>query len=322
MSDPFDVSADTDALDSGSTDASVDAAPEPTGRCDAPRVLTPDNDGWAFNGTTVGADNAHAGSCEANTMPIVERFEQEFEVSEPALTFDDFATREYGRVAAAIDANFSTLHGDPLGLRWGRTAQVGYLRIPHFAFDSDAQIHALIDAALADIGEVDDLIIDLRVNSGGNDTQALAVASFFVDEPRAAFTKSARLGDGFTPEYDVVIPGCTGVNCRSDLPIALLVSESTVSAGEIFTLAMREIPTVTLVGQPTAGELSDIFARTLPNGWSIGLSNERYLTVDGELFEQVGIPVDIAFDGDLFDVSIRESGNDPFTRFVLDLLQD
>jgi C-terminal processing protease CtpA/Prc len=55
-------------------------------------------------------------------------------------------------------------------------------------------------------------------------------------------------------------------------------------------LAMMALPNVTRVGTPTYGVLSDGLPKTLPNGWTVGMSNEVYIAVDGKLYEGLGIP--------------------------------
>lgn len=77
-------------------------------------------------------------------------------------------------------------------------------------------------------------------------------------------------------------------------PVILLTGPLTASAAEIFTLAMRELPQVTVLGAPTAGALSDILDVSLPNGWTLGLSHQRYLDARGALFEATGIPPDLS----------------------------
>ncbi len=42
----------------------------------------------------------------------------------------------------------------------------------------------------------------------------------------------------------------------------------------------------------TRGALSDILSKTLPNGWSLGLSNEIYHDSQGICYEAIGIPPD------------------------------
>jgi C-terminal processing protease CtpA/Prc len=72
--------------------------------------------------------------------------------------------------------------------------------------------------------------------------------------------------------------------------VYLLTSSLTVSAGEVFALAMSALPTVTVLGEPTQGILSDNLFHRLPSGWEVSLSNEVYETLDGRCFEGVGVP--------------------------------
>lgn len=52
-------------------------------------------------------------------------------------------------------------------------------------------------------------------------------------------------------------------------PVILLTGPLTASAAEIFTLAMRELLQVTVLGDPTAGALCVIQDGTLPNRWTL-----------------------------------------------------
>ena len=47
------------------------------------------------------------------------------------------------------------------------------------------------------------------------------------------------------------------------------------------------------VGETTQGVYSDVLGKTLPNGWTVGLGNELFLTEEGETFEGKGIPADV-----------------------------
>ena len=47
-----------------------------------------------------------------------------------------------------------------------------------------------------------------------------------------------------------------------------------------------------MIGENTAGTLSDIPGKPLPNGWEFILSNEVYLDADSVSFEGVGITPD------------------------------
>jgi C-terminal processing protease CtpA/Prc len=91
-------------------------------------------------------------------------------------------------------------------------------------------------------------------------------------------------------------------------PIVVLISASTVSAAETFTMIMDEMPNVTLIGETTHGAFSNVLEWTLPNGFNIGMSNEFYLTPDGVWYEGTGIPVDIEVP--FFTREQREQGVD------------
>lgn len=93
---------------------------------------------------------------------------------------------------------------------------------------------------------------------------------------------------GFTPGQRVTIQPAAGR--RFTGPVAVLISRYSVSAAETFTQALiNRTPAVVRVGEPTQGVFSDVLTRTLPNGWTFGLSNEIYLT-DGRHYDITGVP--------------------------------
>ena len=91
----------------------------------------------------------------------------------------------------------------------------------------------------------------------------------------------------------------------------LLTSKLTGSAAEILTMALRELSQVTVMGEATSGGLSDILSFKFPNGWGLGLSHQTYRTMDGDLFEAVGIPPDVHF---AIDAAPLLLGEDPLLR--------
>lgn len=171
---------------------------------------------------------------------------------------------------------------------------------------SEHAMEMLFAPLAAILSNAEGIVIDVRYNPGGSDPVSLGIASHFTDVPLTVFTKSSRVGDGqYVPFEAVLRPH--GADPLT-MPVIVLTSNLTASAAEIFTIAMRELPQVTTMGEPTSGGLSDILGFVLPNGWSFGLSNQTYLTNDRSLYEAVGVPPDIQLP---FVAADFAAGNDP-----------
>lgn len=149
---------------------------------------------------------------------------------------------------------------------------------------------SLMPVIVEDLQDTQGLIIDIRNNQGGYDGVSQIIARHFLDSERSLYNKQARLGAGRTDSetYRLMPADTTYIK-----PTVLLVSGGTVSAAEVFTLMLRELPHVTLVGERTQGALSDVLEKELLSGIKVHLVNEYYTTPSGELFEVSGIPVDI-----------------------------
>ncbi|TSE08752.1 S41 family peptidase [Aquimarina algiphila] len=150
-------------------------------------------------------------------------------------------------------------------------------------------LNTVLDTIMNDLKEsgVSKLILDMRFNDGGYDTVALNMVSRFMDQERVSYYKKARLGDGFTENKPFSVGPRGDFQFTGD--IVLLTSPFTISAAELFTLCMKDLPNVTLVGENTNGAFSTILTHVLPNGAEIGLSNEIYSDAQGEVFEAIGI---------------------------------
>lgn len=150
-------------------------------------------------------------------------------------------------------------------------------------------LNMVLDKMMNDIkmSGVTKLILDIRFNEGGFDKVSSDIASRFTDQQRVVFSKKARLGDGFTEDLNVSL-GPKGAFQFTD-HIVLLTSPLTASAAEIFTLYLKDLPNVTIVGENTNGVFSDVLEHVLPNGAQIGLSNEIYSDAQGEVYEAIGV---------------------------------
>jgi carboxyl-terminal processing protease len=182
----------------------------------------------------------------------------------------------------------------------------GYVFLPGmegFADTPDADVKAAgraMDEVVAALQDLDGLIIDVRFNGGGSDAISLALASRFADQRRLVFSVETREGDGWTPRRDYYLEPDGPAQFTG--PVVLLTSRLTVSAAETFTLAMRALPHVKVVGETTSGGLSTMMLRNLPNGFGFGLPFERVFAPNDAVYEGVGLAPDVEaiFDPDAF----------------------
>ena len=180
---------------------------------------------------------------------------------------------------------------------------IGYLSIRSMSGYSHREADRATEKALELFRDTKAIIVDVSLNDGGYDMSAKRIAGHFAKQRTLAYSKYA--GDSkvaVEPQPNYLEP--LGDNYFAG-PVYLLTSETTVSAAEVFVMAMRALPNVTQIGETTDGSLSDILSKPLPNGWSLSLSNEVYLDSNGAAWEGKGIPPKIPF-----DVRQRSSASD------------
>lgn len=171
---------------------------------------------------------------------------------------------------------------------------IGYLHIASFSGRNGSAWVKTIDPIVNEFFDHSGLIIDARKNSGGNADNTDAIVGRFADQKRVSSLLQTRNGprhSDFTPIRERYVEP-TG-NKQFTKSIVVLTDRRTVSAGEYFVLAMKRFPYVTIVGDVTAGHLSQIIYRELPNGWAYQISIGKWFSADHVLYEGVGVPPDI-----------------------------
>jgi hypothetical protein len=204
---------------------------------------------------------------------------------------------EFDRSLASID----DITADGTGsVAWGRVNDdVGYLIMVAFESisgddgDPVADREALrtaLDEAIAELAEVDRLVVDMRFNVGGYEDLAVLAAGYFVDEPTPAYRKWAHAQPDPVAQVVEIRPQDAFFGGR----VAVVTSPITASAAEAFTLAMVEVADADLIGSPSFGEFSDAIDWVLPNGTEFTISMENYTDLAGTNHEATGLPVDVS----------------------------
>jgi C-terminal processing protease CtpA/Prc len=169
---------------------------------------------------------------------------------------------------------------------------VGYIHITHFNEDG------MMDdfpSVMSFVGGTDGLIIDVRNNTGGDHDKVEAVVGRFIGSPMAwplAFQADGALVD----PWPAIQPN--GGHARYDNPVVVLINGASLSSGELFPEVMKQLQTVTLVGDTTAGASCNDRGgfrgdRRLPSGKMIHIPTWCITRYDGLPWELVGIAPDI-----------------------------
>jgi C-terminal processing protease CtpA/Prc len=164
--------------------------------------------------------------------------------------------------------------------------QVGLLTIDTFLRDDLlAQVRDHVQSLLAD-GPLSGLIIDVRQNGGGSVNQMLDVLGLLIDGGSIGSSGGRQLREDLTIPTGQTLPGLAGV------PIAVLTSEDTVSAAEMFVAGMRVRGRARVVGTTTAGNTENLLQHNFADGSRLWLAELAYHLPDGSLLEGVGVRPD------------------------------
>jgi hypothetical protein len=188
------------------------------------------------------------------------------------------------------------LHGYedlPAGMFSGwLTDSIGYFHIQYF---EDAEQSArVIDKIIYEFKDTKGVVIDVRENYGGEDEVGKVIADRFADHKRLYMLKSYKNGkshNAFAPAQQWYVEPEGALQYTK--PVILLINRFSISEAEVFTLAMRVLPHVTIVGDATSGVFADVYQDTLPNGWTFRCPYNLIEDANGFCWEGIGIPADI-----------------------------
>lgn len=161
------------------------------------------------------------------------------------------------------------------------TDDIGYIRISSF-IGLDTSKEFII--ALNRLKDSKALILDLRGNSGGLFQNAIVISNLFLKEGTIV-NVIARQGKKNT--YSATNEGCI-----YDNPLAVLIDNSSASASEILSSALKDNKRAILIGTKTYGKglVQKVFS--LPNKSGMNLTIARYLTPNGADINQKGVAPD------------------------------
>ncbi|MFZ4812997.1 MAG: S41 family peptidase [Phototrophicaceae bacterium] len=196
---------------------------------------------------------------------------------------------------------------------------IGYIRLYEFNSQSRPQV----DEALASFEgtELTGLILDLRGNPGGTLDSSIRISSAFLEEG------AVILREEFAGGREQVF-NADGSNVGLDVPLVLLVDESSASASELVSGALQDQGKATIIGEVTFGKGTVQIWQGLSNGGGLRVTTARWITPNGDWIHKLGITPDIEIDWDpeggyLLDLEDAESiAGDVQLQGALQFLQE
>lgn len=166
----------------------------------------------------------------------------------------------------------------------------GYLEIAEFSSTLPEEFFAAVDQ-LEHMG-MQQLVLDLRNNPGGDLDAAAAVADYLLPDTLPDNSRQTHLVTIQDKRQNRQRYYCNDGH-QLDVPIAVLANGESASASELLTAALRDNGRAILVGAQTYGKGIVQSLYELSNGGGLKLTIANYATPSGFLLHGIGLTPDI-----------------------------
>ncbi len=155
--------------------------------------------------------------------------------------------------------------------------KTGYIRVKNFGKNTYAEM--LVSLAELSTNQFENLIIDLRDNTGGYLEAAVQMANEFLPKDRLIVYTAGRKSQRQDYKSD-------GRGSYQNMPIVVLINEGSASASEIFAGAMQDNDRGTIIGRRSFGKGLVQQQIAFPDGSMIRLTVARYYTPSGRCIQK------------------------------------
>ena len=200
--------------------------------------------------------------------------------------------------------------------------EIGYI----YLGSMNGENPGIIDNVLKKLEHYNAIILDIRQNTGGEDSYAARIAQPFADGEHFIYSVQTRNGPNYDDFDDKNLYYTYSNNTNAyTKPVIVLTDRRTISAAEIFLLHMNSFSNITQIGDTTAGDFSTVSnMRFLPNGWRYVYSIQKYLLPDGSSLDGIGHIPDIYVKNTVADINssqdkvLERAFNYLFTTYGID----
>jgi len=162
-------------------------------------------------------------------------------------------------------------------------SKIGYIFIPSFF---DETIPEQIKNALNEFGPLDGLILDVRMNGGGSSSVTYPILEYFVDGELGQFVSR-----GSSRPLEI---RANEIQNSQTVPLIIMVSQDTVSFGEIFAGVLKDAGRAQIVGETSLGNVEVLHGYDFEDGSQIWLAAETFHSAFSDTnWEETGIVPDV-----------------------------
>jgi len=186
-------------------------------------------------------------------------------------------------------------------------SKIGYIFIPTFF---DETIPPQIEEALNNFGPLDGLILDVRLNGGGSSSVVDPILEHFVEGNLGAFVSR----DSSRP----LTVDSNPIHNSNTVPLILIVSEDSVSYGEIFPGVLRDSGRAKIVGETSLGNVEVLHGYDFDGGSQVWIAAETFDSAfSDDNWELTGIVPDVIAYAEWDTITFE---TDPAIKAALQLL--
>ena len=162
-------------------------------------------------------------------------------------------------------------------------SKIGYIFIPSFFDDT---LPEQIENALNQFGTLDGLILDVRMNGGGSSSVTYPILEYFIDGRLGQFVSRS---DARELEIEA-----NEIQNSQTVPLIVMVSQDTVSFGEIFAGVLQDAGRAQIVGETSLGNVEVLHGYDFEDGSQVWIAAETFTSAfSDENWEETGIVPDV-----------------------------
>jgi len=174
------------------------------------------------------------------------------------------------------------------------TDKIGFIAI--YGWNTGPEIPAQVDEALEQMRDTRGLIIDVRLNGGGDEPTAGKVAGRFLQKEFVYSCSQYRNGPShtdLTEKYERKVS--PRGPWRYNRPVVLLIGQKCMSSNESFIAMMSGDPEVTIIGDHTCGSSGNPRIVKLPLDMTVGVPRWIDYLPDGAPLDERGFQPKVQF---------------------------